>query len=458
MNDAWKSFLARVWTSPLNPMAPYKVICKRFVFGEYEGGYVMGDQLGSGRFGTVREAVRGDERFAVKSIPKTAASLSDVSREIRVLTLCAHHRNVLRLVDTFETRTHWHLVTPLYSGGELFDRIIEMGSFSERDAADLAEQLLQALLFVHSRGVVHRDVKPENLLFASHAQSAPLVLVDFGMAKEYIPGVSSPMFTQCGSFSYVAPEVLNRSYTHTCDAWSAGVVLHILLTGRTPFGDGNEDEILHNVKTLPLDDSHASWRGVSQAAKDVTFGLLNRDPAKRLTVDDALKSLFFKTYVFRDNALDEARERLQEFTKYRKLKRAAIRVMAKMVFDEAEAERLRLLLGKMDKDARGRVNLSQVASATGAVPSSTSLEHAGCVDPVEIMAAAVRSSVYLRKRYLEEVFVTFDKNGDGFLDMDELRDALRGEGLEQDAVEAMRDADLNKDGLISFDEFTKVMR
>jgi len=210
-----------------------------------------------------------------------------------------HHRNVLQLLDSFETPTHWHMVTPMYEGGELFDRIVEMGSFQERDAAECAEQMLQALIYTHSKNICHRDVKPENLLFASHAQNAPLVLIDFGMARQFKPGVTPLMSTLCGSMSYVAPEVLDRRYSHMCDAWSAGVVLHIMLSGRTPFGDGTEDEILANVKTAKLDYMHPAWNNVSQEAKDVTFGLLERDPKKRLTPEQALKRIWFKTHVFR---------------------------------------------------------------------------------------------------------------------------------------------------------------
>jgi len=120
---------------------------------------------------------------------------------------------------------------------------------------------------------------------------------------------------------------------------------------------------------------------------------------------------------------------------------------------------VRSMIAEFDRDERGRVSLKQIVSETGALPTGTSeVADAGFVDPVELMAAAVKSSVYLRQRHLEVVFKTFDRNGDGKIDLNELRQALASEGSEQDALEIMNDADRDADGFISFEEFCNVMR
>lgn len=138
--------------------------------------------------------------------------------------------------DAYEDNLCVHLVMELCSGGELFDRIIQKGHYSERAAAQLIKTIVGVVEACHSLGVMHRDLKPENFLFASTAEDAPLKATDFGLSIFYKPGTKFSDLV--GSPYYVAPEVLLKCYGPESDIWSAGVILYILLCGVPPFWEG----------------------------------------------------------------------------------------------------------------------------------------------------------------------------------------------------------------------------
>ena len=135
-----------------------------------------------------------------------------------------------------ETDTSVFLFLELMSGGELFDKIIEMGSFTESMAADISYKLLGALNYMHKKGIIHRDLKPENMLLARKGDLSAVKLTDFGLSK-MIDQQSQIMKTACGTPGYVAPEILTLKgggYDHQVDVWSMGVIIYVLLCGFLP--------------------------------------------------------------------------------------------------------------------------------------------------------------------------------------------------------------------------------
>eukprot|EP00947_MAST-08B_sp_MAST-8B-sp1_P003051 g3051.t1 len=181
----------------------------------------------------------------------------------------------METLGVFEDRKNVHVVSPLYAGGELFDAISSRGqhTFSERDAAAIVRQILEAVDHCHQQDVTHRDLKPENIMFKNdgshydlsseqHADSAQnqasemgdgfddLVIVDFGMAR-YHRHSEPPMRSQVGSPSYVAPEVVRGlGYTRSCDIWSVGVIMYILLCGEPPFHGSNQSQTMRRIALM----------------------------------------------------------------------------------------------------------------------------------------------------------------------------------------------------------------
>ena len=158
--------------------------------------YVLGRKLGQGQFGTTflcTEKSTGKE-FACKSIAKRKLicqeDVDDVVREIHIMHHLSGHPNIVTIKGAYEDMFSVHLVMELCAGGELFNRIVQKGHYSERKAAELTRTIVGVVEACHSLGVMHRDLKPENFLFANERENSPLKTIDFGLSILFKPGAS----------------------------------------------------------------------------------------------------------------------------------------------------------------------------------------------------------------------------------------------------------------------------
>ncbi|KIV99872.1 hypothetical protein, variant [Verruconis gallopava] len=200
------------------------------------------------------------------------------------------HQNILTLVDYFETMNNLYLVTDLALGGELFDRICRKGSYYESDAADLIRATLSAVAYLHDHGIVHRDLKPENLLFRTPEDNADLLIADFGLSRIMDEEQFHVLTTTCGTPSYMAPEIFNKSgHGKPVDIWAIGVITYFLLCGYTPF---DRDSNLEEMQAIMIADYSFTpveyWRDVSETARDFIRRCLTIDPHARMTAHEAL--------------------------------------------------------------------------------------------------------------------------------------------------------------------------
>ncbi|KAE8635637.1 hypothetical protein XENTR_v10002692 [Xenopus tropicalis] len=290
--------------------------------------YELESELGRGATSVVyRCRQKGTQRpYAVKMLKKTVDK-KIVRTEIGVL-LRLSHPNIIKLKEIFETPTEISLVLELVTGGELFDRIVEKGYYSERDAADAVKQILEAVAYLHENGIVHRDLKPENLLYATPAPDAPLKIADFGLSKIVDDQVT--MKTVCGTPGYCAPEILRGcAYGPEVDMWSVGIITYILLCGFEPFYDERGDQYMFK-RILNCDYDFVSpwWDDVSLNAKDLVKKLIVFDPKKRLTTQQALQHPWVTGKAANFAHMDNAQKKLQEFNARRKLKAAVKAVVA----------------------------------------------------------------------------------------------------------------------------------
>jgi calcium/calmodulin-dependent protein kinase I len=261
--------------------------------------YDIGETLGKGSFAVVKKGMpkEGGPPVAVKIVDKKDAQFDEASlqQEIAIMRKVVHP-NCIRLVEVFDEKAKMYIVVELVTGGELFDRIINRGHYSEKDAATLMCEVATAIDYLHSLGIVHRDLKPENLLYSSGDEGSPdynvIKVADFGLAKVLTGGAKDGgMSTTCGTPGYVAPEVLEqnaRGYGPEVDAWSLGVILYILLCGFPPFYDESNAVLFQLIKKGSYTFPSPYWDDVSESAKDLVHKLLTVDPKKRATVKDVL--------------------------------------------------------------------------------------------------------------------------------------------------------------------------
>eukprot|EP00887_Chlorella_sp_A99_P006947 scaffold2.g6947.t1 len=236
--------------------------------------YKVGKTLGTGGFSVVKTVTdRGTgQQFACKimSLPPPGKSVSDnestradIFKEIDIL-IALRHPNIVNMKEYFEENNKVYLIMELLEGGELLDAVIDKGHYSEEDARTCFVQLINAIQYLHSKGIVHRDLKLENLLLSRRKDISAIKLADFGLAKRF--GGAAALSTVCGTPQYVAPEIIKggpaTEYGPECDLWSAGVILFILLGG--------------------------VWDLISNEAKDLIKTLLVVDASKRLTCEQVL--------------------------------------------------------------------------------------------------------------------------------------------------------------------------
>uniref|UniRef100_A0A2I3T4J2 calcium/calmodulin-dependent protein kinase n=1 Tax=Pan troglodytes TaxID=9598 RepID=A0A2I3T4J2_PANTR len=175
------------------------------------------------------------------------------------------HENIVALEDIYESPNHLYLVMQV-SGGELFDRIVEKGFYTEKDASTLIRQVLDAVYYLHRMGIVHRDLKPENLLYYSQDEESKIMISDFGLSK--MEGKGDVMSTACGTPGYVAPEVLaQKPYSKAVDCWSIGVIAYILLCGYPPFYDENDSKLFEQILKAEYEFDSPYWDDISDSGR-----------------------------------------------------------------------------------------------------------------------------------------------------------------------------------------------
>mmetsp|Transcript_29663 Transcript_29663/g.45242 ORF Transcript_29663/g.45242 Transcript_29663/m.45242 type:complete len:869 (+) Transcript_29663:41-2647(+) len=262
--------------------------------------YDVRDILGTGTCGEVKRAIsrKTGKEFAVKTIQLAGRNRGTNMTEQASAALRAEasilqtldHPYIVKLHDVFvDPGVAINIVMELVSGGDLFDRIVKKGRYTEVECRRAMRRLLNAIYYLHEKkSLVHRDLKPENILCVSTENDVNLKLTDFGLAKNV---TSEGLKTFCGTPQYFAPEVLRRNYTiagkgrygKEADMWSLGVILYILLSGTPPFDLGEGFEVVADGK---INFPDAQWKGISSAAKDLVKQLLKIDARDRLSVKD----------------------------------------------------------------------------------------------------------------------------------------------------------------------------
>ncbi|XP_063680343.1 MAP kinase-activated protein kinase 5-like [Bolinopsis microptera] len=285
-------------------------------------------KLGEGLSGFVRQCVNKEteEVCALKCLPDTQASRLEISLQLRVsassniVKILDVFKNTIQLPNSEEPKDMLLVVMEKMSGGELFDRISKKKRFTEREACCVTKQIAQALQHCHNNSIAHRDIKPENLLLKDHGPDMIVKLTDFGFAKIDHGNLTTPHFTPY----YVSPQILEASkfqkavkagrvpegctytYDKSCDMWSLGVILYIMLCGYPPFysevpsqlfSRSMEQKILRGEYDFPARE----WGRVSHEAKTIVVRLLNVDSDRRMTVDELLNSAWLNVVEPNDN-------------------------------------------------------------------------------------------------------------------------------------------------------------
>uniref|UniRef100_A0A3B1JC23 Si:ch211-27e6.1 n=1 Tax=Astyanax mexicanus TaxID=7994 RepID=A0A3B1JC23_ASTMX len=246
--------------------------------------------IGRGSFSHVVRVEHRHTRqpFAIKLLEVRGNEGRELCRtELGVLRR-VRHANIIRLEEVFQTPDRVYLVLELATGGELLERVVARGSFTERDATRALIMVSSGLRYLHSLGIVHRDLKPENLLYYHPGPDSRLIITDFGLACWRHDWA---LRTLCGTPEYLAPEMVGgRPYGSAVDMWALGVISYILLSGSMPFDQRSRPRLFRAILrgSYSFHCEVSPWSSVSNQAKDFIERLLSLSPEQRMTAQQAL--------------------------------------------------------------------------------------------------------------------------------------------------------------------------
>ncbi|XP_036402290.1 calcium/calmodulin-dependent protein kinase type II subunit gamma isoform X6 [Megalops cyprinoides] len=345
--------------------------------------YQLYEELGKGAFSVVRRCVKKStgQEYAAKIINTKKLSARDhqkLEREARICRLLKHP-NIVRLHDSISEEGFHYLVFDLVTGGELFEDIVAREYYSEADASQCINQILESVNHIHQHDIVHRDLKPENLLLASKLKGAAVKLADFGLAIE-VQGDQQAWFGFAGTPGYLSPEVLRKDpYGKPVDIWACGVILYILLVGYPPFWDEDQHKLYQQIKAGAYDFPSPEWDTVTPEAKNLINQMLTINPAKRITADQALKHPWVcqRSTVASMMHRQETVECLRKFNARRKLKGAILTTM--LVSRNFSA--CKSLLNKKSDGVKPQTNNSKNSVVSSSSTKDSSISSSAPMEP-----------------------------------------------------------------------------
>ncbi|XP_011095398.1 calcium-dependent protein kinase 33-like [Sesamum indicum] len=439
--------------------------------------YSLGKELGRGQFGVTHLCtdIATGQKYACKSISKkklvTKSDKEDMRREIQIMQHLSGQPNIVEFKGAYEDKQSVHLVMELCEGGELFDRIIAKGHYSERAAASICRSIVNVVQICHFMGVMHRDLKPENFLLSDKSENALLKATDFGLSVFIEEGKIYKDVV--GSAYYVAPEVLRRKYGKEVDIWSAGVMLYILLSGVPPFWAETERGIFDSVLRGHVDFESEPWPSISASAKDLVSRMLTQDPKKRITAAEVLEHPWIREGgEASDKPIDSAvLTRMKQFRAMNKLKKLALKVIAENLSTE-EIQGLKAMFTNMDTDNSGTITYEELKAGLARLGSklteaevrqlmdAADVDGNGSIDYIEFITATMHRHRLEREENLYKAFQYFDKDSSGFITRDELETAMQEYGIGDASTikEIIAEVDTDNDGRINYEEFCTMMR
>lgn len=441
-----------------------------------EKDYEIRGILGQGAFSVVYKAIhkKSKQTRCIKKIKIdkfTKAEEESMMNEIKMLTKI-DHPHIMKIIEYYEKKGHLYIVTEYLEGGELFDKIEELQTFSEAEAAHYMSQILHAVSYLHSAKIVHRDLKPENIVFESKDSESNLKIIDFGTSREVLG--TKKLKARMGTAYYIAPEVLKKSYSFSCDIWSCGVILYVFLCGYPPFNGSTEAKIIGRIVKGQFSFPAEEWDNISNEAKSLITRMLTLDPEKRPTADQLLKDPWFtkrRKSVFEDGNHKLVIQHLKNFKAQVRLQKAIFLYFVNFFDIGREKEQLLEVFKAMDKNFDGKLSRKELIEAYSELYSEEAAKNyvdhiferldfnkSDSLDFSEFMVANIDYKKAFNNQNLKKLFSIVDSDNSGYITPEELKNFLHFEDKNEKLImDMIKEVDKNKDGVISYGEFVAMM-
>uniref|UniRef100_A0A7S3XSE4 non-specific serine/threonine protein kinase n=1 Tax=Heterosigma akashiwo TaxID=2829 RepID=A0A7S3XSE4_HETAK len=461
--------------------------------------------LGEGSMGTIRAVKKksNGQMYALKTIQLSRISpafLAELRNEIDLLR-SLDHPNIIRPLEVFDTKRRINLILELCAGGDLYTR----HPYTEEEACSIALQLTSAIAYCHANGVVHRDLKFENIMFASKSKEAKIKVIDFGLSSKYAPG--HVLKGSVGTLYSMAPEVIEGASDEASDNWSIGVIAFMLLSSQMPFFGKDERTVIMKIQACAYAFRGPRWKGVSEEAKDFVKRLIVKSKTERMRAADALNHTWLRAFSdARDarelptpsasaasnssrkrlegggggevkfggpgdssrDAISELVASMKQFGTYGKLRKAALMVVAHQC-DADQLQALSAAFSRIDKANNGQISLEELKGALKECDNPLTdqdvdqlfkeldVDETGLIHYTEFVAATVEAMGHIEVERLEEAFDRLDADDTGYITVENLREIL-GADFDTETINAMiAEADFKQTGKIDLEEFKMLM-
>ena len=447
--------------------------------------YKILSKLGSGSFGKVFLAQNKftKEKVAMKEIKKANKDLlsdGEIKDEIDILK-SLDHPDIVRIIESFNTKDSYVLVTEYCEGGELYDQV--RNQLSETQIAVIFKQLLSGLAYLHSHNIVHRDLKLENILIQEIEKSKTtgedlfnIKIIDFGTARIF--NNSKKPQSIVGSSYYIAPEVLNQKYGKECDLWSVGVILYMFIVGHAPFDGCDDEEITGNITKGVYRKDDKRWKKASKEVKDLIQKLLIYNPKKRLTAIQALKHPWFKitdSNILYDNVpkndIIECIRNLLTYNICSKLEELVLAYIIHNIPRPRQAKSAIKLFKLVNEVGDGKLQKRELKKTLLLFVTEEFLnkydfdeqfslidgEKKGYINYEEFLRACLNRKKILTDSILRYAFSYFDSNSSGFIRRKKMKSFFGNKVDEKTFKIIFDEIDSDKDGKINFKDFKAML-
>ena len=436
--------------------------------------YKFKDLLGRGHFGTVRSAYRRFEKsphklFAIKSISKKNLSinhLNDLIKEVDIIS-SLDHPNIIKFYETYNDNYYFHIVMELCRGKDLLSRI-NKGINDEKIIATIIMKILHSISYCHSKGISHRDLKPDNIIFESPDIDSDIKLIDFGLSKKFKS--SEKLHSILGTPYYVAPEILTKNYNEKCDIWSVGIITYLLIVGDVPFKGKNNNDIFNKILHQKINFNYNKWKNFSKEAKNFVQLLLQKDFNKRPSAQEALNHNWFiniftkihKSILIEPNIFIA----LKNYKPCNILKKLVYKYIINSM-GHAELKKYKNALFAFDISHNGYVDLNELNKVFELLKNDISEEQIKklmnasegkkYLNYTEFIMCCLNLKEVLKIDKLESAFRYFDINNDGYIDASDIKkDMLRfGKKIinDDDVKKIIKEVEKNEKYCISKKDF-----
>ena len=472
----------------------------RQTHGNPSDNYINLQNIGKGSFGSVVKVMHKKTGLirSMKIIPKDnlkeGFTDDEIQREIRILK-SLDHPHIIKLYEFYTDDDYYYLINEFCSEGDLSEKLITSKYFEENVVKLLMYQILIAVLYLHSKKIIHGDLKLENVLIDSiqthnrsssnsktlHSCSFDIKLIDFGCSRIFTH-YKRQFEDTIGTTIYCAPEVLKNNYDEKCDVWSCGVIMFILLSGELPFYGNTEHETTTNILNGKFTFDSKRFTKVSDAAKDLISKCLTYNKAKRISIKEALQHEFFTkdvdvySHVYYTSSSVDAQHVVTVLDVFKKLRGRSTFYQAVLTFlshnyaDKREIQILKKVFFSIDGDMDGRISKEELQLAyakwnvhvehdeVDVIFENVDLDKNGYIEYEEFIRAALANTEDLFCDInLKAAFDVFDLDKNGIITIKELSEVL-GVDTNEDNAEMLKQS-VFKEGIegVTFEHFKEIM-